>query len=102
MLFCKTYGNVLPRQLDRYTTSLLKLLLCLFGHFAFDMKVTRAFQSNTSWQLFWLGCLIFFSHGPPQNVYLLFQSTVSIDKRNILLVAFSSGKRVIVAGRFLF
>ena len=38
MLFCKTYDNVLLRQPDHYTTSLLKLLLCLFGHFAFDMK----------------------------------------------------------------
>ena len=34
--------TVRPRQPDHYTNSLLKLLLCLFGHVAFDMKSTFA------------------------------------------------------------
>ena len=74
MLFCKTYGNVLPRQPDHYTTSLtLKVTSLLICSFRFRHKSnTCSFKcSVTSWQLFRLGCLIFFWHGSPQNMHLL-------------------------------
>ena len=45
MLFWKMCDNGLPWYPDHYTTSLLKLLLCLFGHFAFDMKATLALSN---------------------------------------------------------
>ena len=98
MLFCQTYGNVLARKPDHYATSLLKLLLCLFGHLAFDMKATL-FLPNVMLLLWgnYFGCFFLLSKGLSWLCVFCFGYTRIADNFCVVLFFYNSHKVVLAS-----
>ena len=93
--------SMVPRSLHNLTLKATPLLIWSFCFWHESNTYSFKCDVVTSWQLFRLGCLIYFWYGPQENMHLPLQSNVSIDGCNILLAVFSSGKRTILAGHFL-